>query len=85
MRIRGVLINILNNAVKYTNEGSVSFEVKVLSLEDDTIRLSFIVSDTGIGIKKENLKNLFKSFERLDQQLNYGVEGSGLGLSIAKG
>lgn len=85
VRIRGVLINILNNAVKYTNEGSVSFEVKVLSLEDDTIRLSFIVSDTGIGIKKENLKNLFKSFERLDQQLNYGVEGSGLGLSIAKG
>lgn len=85
VRIRGVLINILNNAVKYTNEGSVSFEIKILSQIDDKIMISFIVSDTGIGIKQEDVSHLFKSFERLDQQIHYGVEGSGLGLAIAKG
>lgn len=85
VRIRGVLINILNNAVKYTNEGSVTFETKVISRTDDNVKLGFIISDTGIGIREENMGNLFKSFERLDQQINYGVEGSGLGLSIAKG
>lgn len=84
VRIRGVLINILNNAVKYTREGTVTFETRVLSLEDDAVTLSFIVSDTGTGIRPEDQKNLFKSFERLDPQLHYGVEGSGLGLSIAK-
>lgn len=84
VRIRGVLINILNNAVKYTKEGTVTFETKILSVENDTITLAFIVSDTGTGIRPEDRKNLFKSFERLDPQLHYGVEGSGLGLSIAK-
>lgn len=85
VRIRGVLINILNNAVKYTKEGTVTFETKILSMEDDNIELAFIVSDTGTGIRPEDQKNLFKSFERLDPQLHYGIEGSGLGLSIAKG
>lgn len=85
VRIRGALINILNNAVKYTNEGSVSFEVKILSQADNKVNISCIVSDTGIGIREEDMGHLFKSFERLDQQFHYGVEGSGLGLSIAKG
>lgn len=85
VRIRGVLINILNNAVKYTKEGTITFETKVLSAEDDTVKLAFIISDTGVGIRHEDQKNLFKSFERLDPQLHYGIEGSGLGLSIAKG
>lgn len=85
VRIRGALINILNNAVKYTNEGSVSFEAKILSRTEDKVEISFVVSDTGIGIRKEDIGHLFKSFERLDQQFHYGVEGSGLGLSIAKG
>lgn len=85
VRIRGVLINILNNAVKYTKEGTVTFETKILSMKDDDIKLAFVVSDTGIGIRPEDRENLFKSFERLDPQLHYGIEGSGLGLSIAKG
>ena len=85
VRLRGILINILNNAVKYTKEGTVSFEVKSLSRTEEEIRLSFVISDTGIGIKPEDKDNLFKSFERLDQQVHYGVEGSGLGLAIAKG
>lgn len=85
VRLRGVLINILNNAVKYTKEGTVSFETTILHQTKDTVKLAFIVSDTGCGIRPEDQKNLFKSFERLDQQIHYGVEGSGLGLAIAKG
>lgn len=85
VRLRGVLINILNNAVKYTKEGSVTFEIKILSQIEDVITFAFIVSDTGIGIKPEDREKLFTSFERFDQQMHYGVEGSGLGLSIAKG
>lgn len=85
VRLRGILINILNNAVKYTREGTVSFETKILSQTEDSVNLAFIISDTGIGIRPEDQKKLFQSFERFDQQLHYGIEGSGLGLSIAKG
>ncbi len=84
VRIRGILINILNNAVKYTNEGSITFEVAILSKTEKTIKLAFRVTDTGTGIKEENLPTLFDNFERLDQKVHYGIEGSGLGLAIAK-
>jgi CheY-like chemotaxis protein/anti-sigma regulatory factor (Ser/Thr protein kinase) len=80
-----VLINILNNAVKYTKEGKVTFDIKVVDKTEDNVKFAFVVRDTGIGIRQEDLKYLFKSFERLDQQVHYGVEGSGLGLAIAKG
>lgn len=85
IRIRGVLINVLNNAVKYTKEGSVTFDASVRHRTGDIITLEFKVSDTGIGIKEEDQASLFKSFEQLDQKFHYGVEGSGLGLAIAKG
>ena len=83
IRIRGVLINILNNAVKYTKEGHVSFELSILEQKDNRIKLAFIISDTGVGIKQENLSSIFKSFNRLEQRIHYGIEGSGLGLAIA--
>ena len=85
VRIRGVLINILNNAVKYTREGSVTFEVSVIEKTDKKVRLEFKVSDTGTGIRPEDQKNLFKSFEQLERKVHYGVEGSGLGLAISNG
>ncbi len=85
VRLRSVLINILNNAVKYTKEGSISFNISILQQTDEQVSLEFKVTDTGIGIRQEDLQKLFNSFERLDQRLNYGVEGSGLGLSIANG
>lgn len=85
VRIRSVLINILNNAVKYTEEGYVKFEVSIVFRDEDKIRLSFKVSDTGSGIKEENIKTLFDHFERFDQKVHYGIEGSGLGLAISKG
>lgn len=84
-RVRGVLVNILNNAVKYTPEGSVTFEANIKAQTEDTVTLEFKVTDTGIGIKEEDLPVLFKSFQQLDQKFHYDVEGSGLGLAIVNG
>ena len=85
IRLRGALLNILNNAVKYTNEGRIDFSIKVLDKKNDVVTLSFEVKDTGIGIKREDIPKLFESFARFDIEKNYSVEGRGLGLSIAKG
>lgn len=85
VRLRGVIVNILNNAVKYTNSGCVSFSAKIREKNNEKVWLEFKIKDTGIGIKKEDIPNLFKKFERLDVEKNSNVEGSGLGLSIANG
>lgn len=85
IRLRSVIVNILNNAVKYTKEGSVSLALSIVKQTDEYVTLEFKITDTGIGIKAEDIKNLFASFERLDQKINYGIEGSGLGLAISNG
>lgn len=85
IRIRGVLINLLNNAVKYTKQGTVSLEAKVLNKRDDIVSLEFIVTDTGAGIRQEEQGRLFESFSQVDRKVHYGVEGTGLGLAIVKG
>ena len=86
VRVRQVVTNVLNNAVKYTHEGNVSLSVSGGKTYDDdgteTINLVFKISDTGIGIKEEDLPKLFKKFERIDLVQNNTVEGTGLGLSI---
>jgi signal transduction histidine kinase/CheY-like chemotaxis protein len=82
LRIRQILINILSNAIKYTREGYIEFSVSGEVQDQDTIVLKFVVADTGIGIKEEDLKKLFKSFARLDPDKNRNVEGTGLGLAI---
>ena len=88
VRVRQVVTNVLNNAVKYTHEGSVGLNVsggKTYSEDGtETINLVFKVSDTGIGIKEEDLPKLFKQFERIDLVQNNTVEGTGLGLSITR-
>lgn len=84
-RIREILINLLNNGIKYTKAGSVSLKVKVVSRNKDNARVMFIVKDTGLGIKKENLDTIFESFKRVDLAINKKTEGTGLGLSITKG
>lgn len=81
VRIRQILINLLNNAVKYTNEGSITFLAEDRSTENETI-LYFEVSDTGIGIKEEDLPRLCEAFERIETTRNRNVEGTGLGMSI---
>ena len=85
IRIRGILVNILNNAVKYTKEGSVKFVGKTKTCHDDTVVLEFQVIDTGIGIREADQGRLFESFLRVDKRVNTGIEGTGLGLAIVKG
>ncbi len=84
MRLRQVLINLLNNAVKYTKEGKVICQAKVLSFsrEENKCQIYFSVQDTGVGIKEEDREKLFAKFERLDAEKNRNVEGTGLGMSI---
>lgn len=84
-RIRGILINVLNNAVKYTVEGSVDFSVKVLEKSEDTVKLAYIIADTGIGIRESAKAHLFESFSRFDEKKNSDIEGTGLGLAIVNG
>ena len=83
VRVRQVITNVLNNAVKYTREGSVSLDVRGERI-DENINLILAITDTGIGIKPEDLPKLFKKFERVDLVQNNTVEGTGLGLSITQ-
>jgi signal transduction histidine kinase/CheY-like chemotaxis protein len=83
-RVRQILLNLLSNAVKYTYEGFIKFSVRGLVVDNRHIRLSFEIADSGIGIKEEDLANLFGNFVRLDQEKNQGVEGTGLGLIITR-
>lgn len=81
VRLRQVLINILSNAVKYTEKGTVSLSVGG-EVSGETIVLKVEVKDTGIGIKEEDMEKLFAKFERLDTLKNRNVEGTGLGMAI---
>lgn len=83
-RISQVLLNLLTNAAKYTERGSVTLAAHVESVNGDLICLKISVSDTGIGIRKENLQYLYDAFRRADVKRNLKIEGSGLGLSITK-
>jgi signal transduction histidine kinase/DNA-binding response OmpR family regulator len=80
-RIRQILVNILNNAVKYTNEGGVTLTITG-EPHEDRIRLHVSVADTGIGIKEEDISKLFAEFERIEESRNRNIEGTGLGMNI---
>lgn len=84
VRIRQILTNILNNAVKYTEQGSVRLTLKGEDRKEGNIVLSFSVKDTGIGIRPEDKEKLFTKFQRLEMEHNSTVEGTGLGLVISK-
>ena len=81
MRIRQILTNLLTNAIKYTKEGSIRFELKG-TVENNMLTLSCSVSDTGIGIKEEHIASLFDEYKRIEEDSNHYVEGTGLGLNI---
>ena len=84
VRLKQIITNILTNAVKYTEEGSVTFSIgfEKIDNEPDDILLNVSVLDTGIGIKPEDMKKLFSEFDRIDEERNRKVEGTGLGMSI---
>ncbi len=84
IRIKQCILNILNNAVKYTHKGSVTLNISGRRKSDDEIWLFAQVKDTGIGIKEEDLARLYSPFERIEESRNRTIEGTGLGMSIVK-
>jgi signal transduction histidine kinase/CheY-like chemotaxis protein len=84
-RLQSVLTNLLNNSVKYTPAGFVKLEILCSDPEKTPFTLEIRVSDSGIGIKDEEIPKLFESFSQVDQVKNYGTEGTGLGLALVKG
>ena len=84
IRIKQCLINLLTNAVKYTEKGNISLEISFKNVDNKNIELFFKISDTGIGIKEEDLEKLFSQFERLEEEKNRTIEGTGLGMNIVK-
>ena len=84
VRIRQVMNNFLSNSAKYTHEGSITFGVDYEEKSESEIWLIITVSDTGIGIKEEDLEKLFASFTRIEEKRNRNIEGTGLGLSLTK-
>ena len=83
LRIKQILINLLNNAVNFTHEGQVTLTVSS-TIENDTCHMTFSVADTGIGIKTEDMEKIFVLFQQVDTKKNRNIEGTGLGLSISK-
>ncbi|SEK27211.1 Hpt domain-containing protein [Butyrivibrio sp. ob235] len=84
IRIKQCVTNVLSNAVKYTEEGSVALNISYRKVDDKTIMLRFQVIDTGIGIKEEDINKLYSPFERIEEIRNRSIEGTGLGMSIVK-
>jgi len=83
VRIKQIILNLLTNAAKYTKEGKIEFTVSTV-IQDDVCRFIISVSDTGIGIKKDNIDKLFTKFERFEIEKSTTIEGTGLGLAITK-
>ncbi len=84
VRIKQVLINLLNNAVKFTHEGSITLKLDCEKMSEEICRIKGKVIDTGIGIKEDDLKRIFESFTQVDTKKNRAVEGTGLGLAISR-
>ncbi|MDR0853845.1 MAG: response regulator [Clostridiales Family XIII bacterium] len=80
--LKQILVNLLTNAVKYTHKGFVDLEIQSEKVSDSQIKLIFKVSDSGIGIRDEDVATLFDEFTRVDFEKNQGIEGTGLGLAI---
>ena len=82
--VKQVMLNLISNAVKFTEQGHVSLDVEVVAEDADNVELCFAVSDSGIGIKSEILGQIFDSFVQADSGIQRKYGGSGLGLSIAR-
>ena len=84
VRLRQILLNLTNNALKFTEEGSVTTQVSLENKSDTSCRLLFKIKDTGIGIPKEKLDSIFRSFTQVSDETSRKYGGTGLGLTIAK-
>lgn len=83
-KIKQVVLNLLTNAVKYTEEGEFTLKVERVWADAKDCRLKFVVKDTGIGVKEEDIEKLFSAFERFEENRNRSIQGTGLGLHISK-
>lgn len=83
LRLRQIFINLLNNAVKFTEKGEIRLSMKLVSSDEAGYMIRYSVKDTGQGIKAEDLGKLFKAFAQVDTKKNHGKEGTGMGLSIS--
>jgi PAS domain S-box-containing protein len=83
-KLRQILVNLMGNAIKFTNSGSVSLYVEVIEVQNNRGTFKFIISDTGIGIPEDRIPNLFSIFTQVDGSITRKYGGTGLGLSIAK-
>lgn len=83
-RLKQIIINLSNNAVKFTQKGQVVLQMNYEKSSEDEIILQVSVKDTGIGIKEQDIKTLFQSFQQVDSKRNRNIEGTGLGLAISK-
>lgn len=84
LRVRQILINLANNAVKFTRQGHVDIIVDYEKIDEENILMQVSVKDTGIGIKESDLENIFQSFQQVDSKRNRNIEGTGLGLAISR-
>ncbi len=84
IRVKQIITNLLTNAVKYTEKGKVEFEMKLEETLSDAVRILVSVTDTGIGIREDEMNRLFEPFDRLDMKKTRTIEGSGLGLAITR-
>ncbi|MDY5776054.1 MAG: ATP-binding protein [Lachnospiraceae bacterium] len=84
MRLKQIYTNILNNAIKYTEKGEITLTLTGEEIGDDKIFTKATISDTGIGIREEDLDKIFDAFQRVDEEKNQKIEGTGLGMSITK-
>lgn len=84
VRIKQILINVLNNAIKYTKEGQVTLSIQCGEKNGINANIIYTITDSGVGIKKEDIPYLFTAFKRADETENRHIEGTGLGLSIVK-
>ncbi|QSZ41196.1 response regulator [Sulfurimonas aquatica] len=84
LRLSQILLNLMSNAVKFTEQGSVTLKAKTVEILNEKAHLEFCISDTGIGIKEEALETLFENYTQVNDIKNHQHGGTGLGLSIAK-
>jgi signal transduction histidine kinase/ligand-binding sensor domain-containing protein/ActR/RegA family two-component response regulator len=83
-RLNQILVNLINNAIKFTEKGGITFRVDILNIEDNSIKLSFKISDTGIGIAPSKIESIFESFTQESNVITRKYGGTGLGLTISK-
>ncbi|WP_051538040.1 ATP-binding protein [Butyrivibrio proteoclasticus] len=83
-KIKQILLNLLTNAVKYTEKGGFLLNISMEARTNDVCSLRFSVKDTGIGVKEEDMDKLFSAYERLDEEKNSAIQGTGLGLDISR-